>query len=494
MERSRRRRAAGAAIAAATATAAASLPAGADGRALIAAYDRYQQGSGFQIGLVNLSTGATISLPAGVNTAADELHPTLSPDGRFLAFMRTTLLPKLNGDIVPPASRSVVIVDRTTGTTRTVGDAAGPELRVSSGTLHLAWGVRPFLDAQSRTIASRHATVANGDPGAGASDLGRPPTGGVVDATHAAFSPDGLTELDGQTLTNRPFPTRYVGYAVTDASSGALLNATVGITSERPFSGGFGTEGSSMTFGSADAPAFHPVSRTGDNYVALARAGQIESIAPETETQLTAAPAAINSASAESMPTWSPDGLKLGFVRTTSDRREIRVFDATPGIQSVVLAPFNAGRAPTPQTRAYQDAWGGLSLAEIESTTVPKITCDASCLQSLSTATSGTTILSPTLSSTSLIGIFVVRVKGTRTVLGRRIPRIRPVGRVPLGLARKGRARIRWDGRVAGKRLKPGTYLLTYRALEGDRVTTVSGSIRVRLGKGGKVLGARRQR
>ena len=153
-----------------------------------------------------------------------------------------------------------------------------------------------------------------------------------------------------------------------------------------------------------------------------------------------------------------------------------------------------AGRAPTPQTRAYQDAWGGLSLAEIDSTTVPTITCTTSCLQTLSTATSGTKILSPTLSSTSLIGIFVVRVQGTRTVLGRRIPRIRPVGRVPLGLARKGRARIRWDGRVAGKRLKPGTYLLTYRALQGDRVTTVSGSIRVRLGKGGKVLGARRQR
>ena len=68
-------------------------PATADA-ALIAAYDRYVTGSGFQIGLVNAATGAAIALPAGVNTPDDELHPTLSPDGRYLVFMRTKLLPE----------------------------------------------------------------------------------------------------------------------------------------------------------------------------------------------------------------------------------------------------------------------------------------------------------------------------------------------------------------------------------------------------------------
>ena len=61
------------------------------------------------------------------------------------------------------------------------------------------------------------------------------------------------------------------------------------------------------------------------------------------------------------------------------------------------------------------------------------------------------------------IGIFVVRVTGKRKLLGRTAPRLRVVGKVPLGPAKKGRNRKRWNGMVDGKRLRPGTYLLTYR-------------------------------
>src|SRR3954454_15599363 len=79
--------------------AAAAAPAGAHAAGLIAAYDRYETGKGFEIGLVNASTGSKLTVPAGVNTADDELHPSLSTDGRYLVWMRTRLLPKLNGDI-----------------------------------------------------------------------------------------------------------------------------------------------------------------------------------------------------------------------------------------------------------------------------------------------------------------------------------------------------------------------------------------------------------
>jgi len=48
---------------------------------------------------------------------------------------------------------------------------------------------------------------------------------------------------------------------------------------------------------------------------------------------------------------------------------------------------------------------------------------------------------------------------------------------VPLGKTKSGRNRFRWDGKVNGKRLKPGKYLLTYRLLRKDRVTTVSNSV-----------------
>jgi hypothetical protein len=39
------------------------------------------------------------------------------------------------------------------------------------------------------------------------------------------------------------------------------------------------------------------------------------------------------------------------------------------------------------------------------------------------------------------------------------------VGRVPLGLHQAGRFKIQWDHRVNGKRLKPGRYLVTVRAV-----------------------------
>ena len=88
-------------------TAAAAVPAGASAAGLIAAYDRYVTGKGFEIGLVNASTGTRLTVPAGVNTTDDELHPSLSVDGRYLVWMRTRLLPKLNGDIPVPADRTL---------------------------------------------------------------------------------------------------------------------------------------------------------------------------------------------------------------------------------------------------------------------------------------------------------------------------------------------------------------------------------------------------
>src|SRR3954451_15251778 len=105
-------------------------PAVAPAAGLIAAYDRYETGNGFEIGLLNASTGAPLTLPTGVNTTDDELHPSLSVDGRYLAWMRTRLLPKLNGDIPVPADRTLFMLDRQTGVITTMatgnGAPAGP--------------------------------------------------------------------------------------------------------------------------------------------------------------------------------------------------------------------------------------------------------------------------------------------------------------------------------------------------------------------------------
>ena len=95
---------------------------------------------------MNASTGAKLTLPAGVNTAADELHPGLSSDGRYMLFERMQLLPKLNGDIVPPTARTLFMLDRQTGIITTLatgnGAPAGPSVALRSPRT-VVWGVQP---------------------------------------------------------------------------------------------------------------------------------------------------------------------------------------------------------------------------------------------------------------------------------------------------------------------------------------------------------------
>lgn len=81
------------------------------------------------------------------------------------------------------------------------------------------------------------------------------------------------------------------------------------------------------------------------------------------------APPEVNTDDGEGMPAWA-DGPKLGFVRTSTEdgepKRELYVYDLTPGIQAITAGPIDLGAAPTEQTRAYQEYWGNLSLAVME--------------------------------------------------------------------------------------------------------------------------------
>jgi hypothetical protein len=465
------------------------FPAGSRAAGLIAAYDRYVTGKGFEIGLVNAATGASISLPAGVNTSDDELHPTLTPDGRYLVFMRTRLLPKLNGDIVPPDARTLFIADREAGTVASLsGAGAGP---VFASGARLNWGIRPTDPFQAgRFNVSQTGPFNNGQVAPPSFERGSPPSGGLVETVHAdrGF----VTEFDNFTQQNQAFSARYLSYAVLNATTGALQRQIVQMTTLRD--GIHFPEGRTSDFGSETAPAGHPDVRS-DDYVAFHMGGDIQTVSWPAD-DLAPAPAPITTADAERHPAWSPDDLNLGFVRTSGGQRKLGVFNATPGIQGIVnpLASLGA-EAPTPQTRAYQEIWGGLSIANGPPRSAPVIGCNQTCLAQLQRTSSGSTvILRPSLSTRSAIGIFIARVTGKRKLLGRTVPRVREVGKVPLGLRKKGRNRIRWNGRVRGKRLRPGTYLLTYRSLRGSRITNTSDSIRLRVGKGGKIRRATRQR
>jgi hypothetical protein len=62
------------------------------------------------------------------------------------------------------------------------------------------------------------------------------------------------------------------------------------------------------------------------------------------------------------------------------------------------------------------------------------------------------------------IGLLVQRVVGHHRLLGRRVPTLKPAGRIPLGVFKPGRHVIHW--RAA--HLRPGRYQFTPRALTKD--------------------------
>ncbi len=88
------------------------------------------------------------------------------------------------------------------------------------------------------------------------------------------------------------------------------------------------------------------------------------------------------------------------------------------------------------------------------------------------------------ITADSQVGIIVQRIVGTTRFLGRRAPKLKLVGRVPLGSFKRGRRthRVRWDHKVNGKRLRRGEYLVTVRSVTSKaRVRDLGTPVRVRI-------------
>jgi hypothetical protein len=74
-----------------------------------------------------------------------------------------------------------------------------------------------------------------------------------------------------------------------------------------------------------------------------------------------------------------------------------------------------------------------------------------------------------TLAKTTSVGIIVQRIVGKRRFLGRRVPKLKLVGRVPFGeFAPDVTHEVAWDGKVDGKPLRRGRYLVTPRSITSD--------------------------
>jgi hypothetical protein len=172
-------------------------------------------------------------------------------------------------------------------------------------------------------------------------------------------------------------------------------------------------------------------------------------IAFTSSTNISIAPLTpVNGALDESRPAFSPDGRYVAFVRRSIDGFRLQVFDTQT--QTTV----SSGSGPSLGT-AVAGTIGSVSVYTKDVFKLVKI--------------SGLDTISFDLAQATGVGIIVQRVVGHHKLLGRTVPTLKPVGRVPFGRFKKGRGDVKWNRRVNGRRLKPGRYQVTVRAVTPKR-------------------------
>jgi hypothetical protein len=388
------------------------------------------------ISLLNTSTGQGLPTPAGVNSTVDEDHPSLSSDGHLLVFQRRS---RITG------ATSALIVDRNTG----------------------RQAVLPFTCCEP-TITGDGMRVAMGRPNA------------IGSATNVAV-------IDVRSFPTGPFPvslvfdSAYAAAKLTSASSQPSITTAGQLAWQIDNRIAF-APGAVITAGGTAVAAEQPVVRPdqpafvffvldrlrtdGSTQGDLELAHKSSSGAFDSFQLLTG----FNTGDDESRPAFDPSGRYFGFIRTRgSDSHELlAVFDT---VTQQFVSSSDLGRVSTGIGRNQ----GALSLY----VQPVFVTGTIVCCQSISFA----------LSSSSSTGLLVERVVGRHRLFGRTVPRLRPVGRFPLGSFRRGRHKTRWDFTVGGRKLAPGKYYVTLRALTSRRsVRDLSRPFLVTIRKGKRPL------
>jgi hypothetical protein len=144
----------------------------------------------------------------------------------------------------------------------------------------------------------------------------------------------------------------------------------------------------------------------------------------------------------DTRPAFTADGRYVGFIRTATDGSgQLIVWDSET--QTLIS---NFALTPT------ADDVGYVSLYERP-------------LFKLATFNLNTGLVNFRLNAAANVGILVQKVTGHRQLFGRKAPKLGKARRVPLGHFKRGKGRAHWSLEVGGRRLSPGTYQVTIRAL-----------------------------
>ena len=410
-----------AAVAAVLGSFAATAPASAD---IFATFEQ-QAGSPFFLKKVNVTTGAPFGLPEAVRTPGDELHPALSPDGKRLVF-----LAKQAGAV------RVVVVDLSTGQSADLFNAF--EAASDPPTT-------PTFSSDGTSVITGRRLEHR--------DAGTPP-----EALQASY-----TKTDVRNFPAGPFPKTIVPVGGLDSTAAGRTLQPTAIGAGRVAIGiqhtaADGPPGritvqaadSTTTLSEPETRLANPTVSSSSGVVVYERGGTdaklvfrpLAGLASASTTEL---PALVNASGARGiLPEFSRNGRYLAFERVGINGGFPRLFVWDTATQ-LLLKPDGVQMEHPAATE------GAIALE------VQGILGFTSVLANRVTFT---------LTSASGVGIIVQEIVGTTRVLGRKAPKLRFVGRVPLGRFKTGRRHhVRWDRRVNGRKLRPGRYLVTVRSV-----------------------------